>query len=81
MSDKLRSDSFRWQDTGWDDPLAAWSEFARNLELELLQANERIKRLESIIIRAANQCFCDGSDGRTAALMLKILEAAKEAKP
>lgn len=41
----------------------------------------RIKRLESSIIRAANQCFCDASDGRTAAEMLKILEAANEAKP
>jgi len=51
----------------------------RQAEVAILK--ERIKRLESSIIRAANQCFCDGSDGRTAAEMLKILEAAKEAKP
>ena len=55
--------------------------FAIQLERELNAANERIKRLEDIIDRAANRFFADGPDGQTAAEMLKILEAAKEAKP
>jgi len=72
VSDKLRSDSFRWQDTGWDDPLAAWSEFARNLELELLQANERLKRLEE----AGDKL----TPGAAAVLMWSEIEEWKEAK-
>lgn len=37
------------------------------------QLQERIKRLEDIIDRAANRFFADGPDGQTAAEMLKIL--------
>lgn len=74
MSDKLRSDSFRWQDTGWDDPLAAWSEFARNLELELLQANERIMRLEEAGDKMVNE-------GWNEPHLAGLWRQAKEAKP
>lgn len=51
------------------------------LEHELHAANERIKRLENAINRAANRFFADGPDGQTAAEMLKILEEVREAKP
>lgn len=63
--------------------------FAMQLERELHAANERIKRLEDIINRAANRFFADNPDGQTAAEMLKILseklrrieKLEKEAKP
>lgn len=51
--------------------------YKRNLEL----ANERIKRLDDIIKRAATRFFADGSDGKTASDMLTILDEAREAKP
>jgi peptidoglycan/xylan/chitin deacetylase (PgdA/CDA1 family) len=51
------------------------------LERELHAANERIKRLENAIDRAANRFFDDGPDGQTAAEMLKILEESRKAKP
>lgn len=57
------------------------SGLARELELELNAANERIKRLESAINRASNRFFDDGSDGKVAAEMLVILFEAREAKP
>ena len=57
------------------------SGLARELERELNEANERIKRLEDIIDRAANRFFADGPDGQTAAEMLKILEESRKAKP
>ena len=50
--------------------------YKRNLEL----ANERIKRLDDIIKRAATRFFADGSDGKTASDMLTILDEAREAK-
>ena len=50
------------------------SEFARTLERELNAANERIKRLEDRIHRAAMAFFRDGSDGQVASGMLSILE-------
>jgi hypothetical protein len=51
------------------------------LERELHAANERIKRLEDIIDRAANRFFDDGSDRQTAVEMLMILEEVRKAKP
>lgn len=51
--------------------------WARDLERELNAANERIRRLENIIHTAEIQFFQDGSDGRTAAGMLTILNEAK----
>lgn len=53
----------------------------RRLERELNAANERIKRLEDIIDRAANRFFADGPDGKIATEMLKILEEVRESKP
>lgn len=53
----------------------------RRLERELQAANERIKRLEDIIDRAANRFFADGPDGKIATEMLKILEEVRESKP
>jgi hypothetical protein len=39
---------------------------------------DRIKRLEGIISRAAYAFFCDGSDGQTASGMLTILEEGRK---
>lgn len=44
------------------------------LERELNAANDRIKRLEDRIHRAAVAFFRDGSDGQVASGMLAILE-------
>lgn len=57
------------------------SGLGRQLERELNAANERIRRLEDIIKRAATRFFADGSDGKTASDMLTILDEAREAKP
>jgi hypothetical protein len=57
------------------------SGLARELERELNASNERIKRLEDIIDRAANRFFDDGSDRQTAVEMLMILEEVRKAKP
>jgi hypothetical protein len=50
----------------------------RRLERELNAANERIKRLEDIINRAACAFFRDGSDGQVASGMLTILEEVRK---
>jgi hypothetical protein len=71
--DNLRETIFRLIKTG--------EALRIELERELNAANERIKRLENAINRAANRFFADGPDGQTAAEMLKILEEAREAKP
>ena len=54
------------------------SEFARTLERELNTAQDRIKRLEDIISRAAYAFFRDGSDGKAANGMLTILEEVRK---
>jgi uncharacterized protein YPO0396 len=54
--------------------------FARQLERELNKANERIKRLEDRIHRAAMAFFRDGSDGQVASGMLAILEEERGKK-
>ncbi len=51
--------------------------FARQLERELNAANDRIKRLEDIISRAAYAFYRDGSDGQVASGMLTILEEVR----
>lgn len=55
-------------------PQVVSAEWARQLERELNAANERIKRLEERIHRAAVAFFRDGSDGQVASGMLAILE-------
>jgi len=60
--------------------MAANSDVAR-IAAERDRANERIKRLEDIIDRAANRFFDDGSDRQTAVEMLMILEEVRKAKP
>ncbi len=50
----------------------------RRLERELNAANDRIKRLEDIISRAACAFFRDGSDGQVASGMLSILEEVRK---
>lgn len=57
------------------------SGLARELERELNAANERIKRLEDIIDRAANRFFDDGSDGKVATEMLTILGEMVDEEP
>lgn len=56
-------------------------DFAQQLERELNEAKERIKRLEDIIKRAGCKFFEDGSDGKVAVNMLTVLDEAREAKP
>jgi hypothetical protein len=51
------------------------------LEEENLGLRQRINQLEYIIDRAANQFFADGSDGKTAAEMLIILNETSKEKP
>ena len=51
--------------------------FARQLERELNAAQERIKRLEDIISRAAYAFFRYGSDIQVANGMLTILEEVR----
>jgi len=46
MSDTPRTESFNCYDNGCDNPLHAWGAFSAELERELNEANERIKRLE-----------------------------------
>ena len=46
MSDTPRTDAHNWKDGDYDDPLHAFYDFACQLELELNEANQRIKRLE-----------------------------------
>jgi hypothetical protein len=48
------------------------------LERELNSAQERIKRLEDIISRAAYAFYRDGSDGQVASRMLTILEEVRK---
>jgi hypothetical protein len=48
-----------------------------DIERELNEANDRIKRLEDIISRAAYAFFRDGSDGQVASGMLTILEEVR----
>jgi uncharacterized protein (DUF885 family) len=47
------------------------------LNQQLTAANERIKRLEDRINRAATAFFQDGSDGQVASGMLAILEEGR----
>ena len=54
------------------------SEFARQLERELNTAQDRIKRLDDIISRAAYAFFRDGSDIQVANGMLTILEEVRK---
>ncbi len=54
------------------------SEFARTLERELNTAQDRIKRLDDIISRAAYAFFRDGSDIQVANEMLTILEEVRK---
>jgi len=54
------------------------SEFARTLERELNTAQDRIKRLEDIISRAAYAFFRDRSDIQVANGMLTILEEVRK---
>ena len=49
MSDTPRTDDHNWHDGDYDDPLHAFYDFARQLELELNAAHERIKRLERLV--------------------------------
>ena len=58
-----------------------WMNHGIQLERELNEANDRIKRLENIISRASTSFFEDGSDRVVAVAMLMILDEAKEAKP
>jgi hypothetical protein len=51
------------------------------LDEENLGLRRRINQLKYIIDRAANQFFADGSDGKTAAEMLKIMEEVREPRP
>ena len=51
------------------------------LDEENLGLRQRINQLKYIIDRAANQFFADGSDGKTAAEMLIILNEASKEKP
>lgn len=80
-SDTPRADAHNWNEGHYDDPLHSLLDFAKQLERELNAANERIKRLEDIIDRAANRFFADGPDGKIATEMLKILEEVRESKP
>ena len=48
------------------------------LDEENLRLQERIKRLEDIISRAAYAFFRDGSDGQVASGMLAILEEVRK---
>jgi hypothetical protein len=50
----------------------------KRIERELNAANDRIKRLEDIISRAAYTFFRDGSDGQVASGMLTILEEVRK---
>jgi len=49
MSDTPRTDAHNWKDGDYDDPLHAFYDFAGQLERELNEANERIKRLEEAL--------------------------------
>ena len=51
------------------------------LDEENLSLRQRINQLEDIIDRASNRFFADGSDGKTAAEMLIILNEASKEKP
>jgi hypothetical protein len=46
MSDTPRTDAHNWNEGDYDDPLHSMADFAMQLERELNEANERIKRLE-----------------------------------
>ena len=58
-----------------------WARSMTCLELQNGHLQERIRRLEDIIDRAANRFFDDGSDRQTAVEMLMILEEVRKAKP
>ena len=58
-----------------------WARSMTCVELQNGQLQERINQLKYIIDRAANQFFVDGSDGKTAAEMLVILEEMHKSKP
>ena len=79
MSDTPRTDDGEYFIDG--DRGIIDSGLGRQLERELNEAKNCIKRLEDIIKRAATRFFADGSDGQTAVDMLKILYEAREAKP
>ena len=74
MSDTPRTDAHNWHDGDYDDPLHAFSDFAKQLERELNAANDRIHR-------ASMAFFRDGSDGQVASGMLQILEEERGQKP
>jgi len=75
VSDTPRTDAEEYESQ--DEPITKLgsvdAEFARTLERELNAANERIKRLETIISRAINKFFRHGSNGTAASGMLDIL--------
>ena len=59
-------------------PIQSAQAYLLDVEHELAAAQERIKRLEDIIHRAACEFFRDGSDGQTASGMLTILEEGRK---
>ena len=71
-TNKMVSDTPRMDASAHDDG-AIWATGC-DIERELNEANERIKRLEDRIHRAAMAFFRDGSDGHVASQMLQILE-------
>jgi hypothetical protein len=77
ISDTPRTDC-AWKPDGGDGYPTVDVDLARQLERELHAANERIKRLEDIINRAACWFFQDGSDSKIASGMLTILEEGRK---
>jgi len=68
-------------DAAYFKPNATMYDLAGDMKLierELNAANDRIKRLEDIISRAAYAFFRDGSDGKAANGMLTILEEVRK---
>ena len=77
MSDTPRTD-FAWKPDGGDGYPTVDVDVARQLECELNAANDRIKRLDDIISRAAYAFYRDGSDIQVANEMLTILEEVRK---
>ena len=75
VSDTPRTEAEVNRQKCWSDDLVTIdANFACQLERELNAANQRIKRLEDRIHRAAIAFFRDGSDASVASGMLAILE-------
>jgi hypothetical protein len=81
MSDTPRTDQMEQHAYWFDDDMTpvCESRFVRPLEMELIAAQQRIKRLEDIISRANRRFFRNGSNGMVVARgMLAILEEVRK---